>query len=98
MKRSLITLSVFMLLALLLPLLIAGVLLAGDQDGKPQAGGGTAPIPQLAPEVSITPRVRTGPAAPENDARPALGHSRRQAVVLVPVAVTTRRQLRNRPG
>src|SRR3984957_575224 len=89
MKRSLITLSVFMLLAMLLTGLIAGQVLAGDQDGKPQAGGGTAPVPQLAPEVSITPRARTGPAAPESalDRRSDIRIDKQ--MVLVPVAVTT---------
>ncbi len=89
MKRSLITLSVFMLLAMLVTGPIAGLLFAGDQDGKPQAGGGTAPVPQLAPEVSITPRARTGPAAPESalDRRSDIRIDKQ--MVLVPVAVTT---------
>ena len=80
MKRLLITLSVFMLLAWLL--------LAGDQDGKPQTGAGAPPIAEPSSEVVITPRVRTAPAAPDVADRRASIRVDKQ-MVLVPVAVTT---------
>jgi Ca-activated chloride channel family protein len=81
MKRLYITLGTFILLALLV---VTALLIAADQDGKPQAGGGVAP----GPEVLTTPRTRTVPA-PESilDRRADIRIDKQ--MVLVPVAVTT---------
>jgi len=68
-----------------LALLSAVLLVAAGQDGKPQTNGGIAP----GPEVLTTPRVRTGPVAPESvlDRRADIRVDKN--LVLVPVAVTT---------
>jgi len=81
MKRLSITLGTFTLLALLF---VTALLIAADQDGKPQAGGAVDP----GPEVLTTPRSRTGPA-PESilDRRADIRIDKQ--MVLVPVAVTT---------
>src|SRR5580698_3703112 len=82
MKRLLFTLSVFMLLAWLLS--------AADQDGKPQADPSAAPVPSAGPAgVIITPRTRTAPAAPEGVADRRANIRVDKQMVLVPVAVTT---------
>jgi Ca-activated chloride channel family protein len=80
--RLIATLSTFTLLA---SLSVTAVLVAADDNTKPQAGGAPAP----GPEVLTTPRTRTGPAAPESvlDRRADIRVDKN--LVLVPVAVTT---------
>ena len=82
LRRLITTLSLFTVLG---PLVFAALLVAADQDGKPQASGGAVP----GPEVLTTPRVRTGPVAPESvlDRRADIRVDKN--LVLVPVAVTT---------